>query len=168
MSVLEICGWLENTRFATALRQSLWVFPLVEGAHVLALAFSVGLVIWMDLRLIGWGALRNESVSRISASLLPLSVYGFAVMFLTGGLLFWSQALDAYQSVYFRIKITLLLLAGINALVYHLTIYRRMPEWDESRVPPRGARVAGLVSLLLWAGVIVAGRSMAYNLAHFN
>jgi hypothetical protein len=164
----EICQWLENTHFATALRQSLWVFPLVEGAHVLGLALSVGPLIWMDLRLLGWGALRNEPVSKISAWLLPWSAGGFALMFLTGGLLFCSQALDAYRSVYFRIKVTLLLLAGINALVYHLTVHRRAEEWDESPVLPRGARIAGLFSLLLWAGVITAGRTMAYNLAHFN
>jgi len=168
MSLLAVCEWLQNTGPATALRQSLWVFPMVEGAHVLGLSLSVGTLLWMDLRLLGVGRMRRQPISKISATLLPWGMAGFLVMFVTGGLLFWSQALDAYNSVYFRIKIALLLLAGINAAVYHLTVYRRMHEWDLSPVPPLAARIAGLFSLLIWAGVILAGRTMAYSLAHFN
>jgi hypothetical protein len=84
-------------------------------------------------------------------------------MFSTGILLFWCQAVKAYGSIFFKIKIALLLLAGINALVFELTLRRRSASWDNDPRPPLRARVAGIAGLILWAGVICAGRTMAYN-----
>jgi hypothetical protein len=88
---------------------------------------------------------------------------GFAIMFASGLLLFWSQALKAYNSIFFRTKLLLLILAGVNAAVYHLTVYRHMSEWENKLVPPGQARLAGWLSLIIWAGVIAAGRTMAYT-----
>ena len=72
--------------------------------------------------------------------------------------------MKAYNSIFFRIKVGLLILAGANAIVYHMTIYRRMDEWENKLVPPSGARMAGWLSLIIWAGIIAAGRTMAYTL----
>jgi hypothetical protein len=89
---------------------------------------------------------------------------GFAIMFLSGGLLFWSHALKCYQSNYFRAKVALLLLAGLNILVYHLTIDRRSEEWGKAATPPLPARISGFVSLVLWFSIIAVGRIFAYHL----
>jgi len=85
-------------------------------------------------------------------------------MVVTGSLLFWSEAVSAYNSVWFRLKLLFLLLAALNALAFHLTIHRRLPEWDADPVPPARARLAGFLSLLFWAIVIAAGRTTAYKL----
>jgi len=163
MSGLEICRWLEESRIGSGLAASSYLFPLVETTHVLALAFSVGTVIWFDLRLLGvW--MRHQPVSRVFAGLKPWMLGGFAVMFVTGALLFTSLATSAYVHPYFRIKMLLLALAGLNVAIYTLTVDRRRFEWDEASTPPLAARLAGLVSLVLWAGVIAAGRIMAYTL----
>jgi hypothetical protein len=84
-------------------------------------------------------------------------------MFLTGALLFWSHALSAYHSTAFRAKLVLLILSGLNAAIYHFTIYRKMDQWDTAPIPPMQARLAGWTSLILWAGVITMGRIMAYT-----
>ncbi len=84
-------------------------------------------------------------------------------MFVTGVLLFISMPLKCYHSIFFPIKMALLVLSGLNALLFHATIYRRMAEWDNDSVPPFQARLAGIVSLVLWVGVIAAGRNMAYR-----
>jgi hypothetical protein len=89
---------------------------------------------------------------------------GFLVMVVTGSLLFSSRAADAYASNYFRIKAGLLVLGGLNVLIFHTTIDRRRAEWDTAERPPFRARMAGLVSLILWFSIIAAGRIMAYNL----
>lgn len=162
-SGLEICKWLQESRVGSGLGESLYMFPIIEGAHVLALAFSVGTVIWFDLRLIGvW--MPHRSVSDVFRQFRPWMIGGFTVMFITGGLLFMSLATSAYQHTYFRIKILLLLLAGLNVAIFHLTIDRRRAEWDRAPVPPLQARIAGIVSIVLWAGIIAAGRIMAYTL----
>jgi hypothetical protein len=129
---------------------------------VLALSLSVGLVVISDLRLIGV-VMRRRPASEVFRQLAPWMLAGFAIMFASGILLFWSQALKAYESIFFRAKLCLLILAGANAAVYHLTIYRRMDEWENKLIPPSQARLAGWLSLIIWAGVIAAGRTMAYT-----
>jgi hypothetical protein len=109
MSLSALCQWLHDTAWGTALRESTWVFPIVEGTHVLALALSVGTLLVVDLRLAGV-LMRREPVSRVSNQLMPWSIAGFGIMFITGAMLFWSQAVQAYGSVFFRIKLLLLLL----------------------------------------------------------
>jgi hypothetical protein len=162
LSFYSFCLWLQNTPWGTAIRESTLVFPIIETIHVLGLGLSVGTVAVFDLRLLG-RALRREPVSQIMSQIMPWSIAGLVVMFLTGGLLFWCQALKAYDSVYFRIKLVLLLLAGVNALVFQLTVYRSMAAWDKAEVTPLQARLTGGLSLALWIGIIAAGRTMAYK-----
>jgi len=160
-SVLEICRWLDRSAIGTDIRESL-LFPFIEGIHVLALSLSIGLVVITDLRLMGV-VMRNRPASEIWSQFFPWMMSGFGVMFLTGALLFWSHALSAYNSAAFRVKVLLLILSGLNAAVYHFTIYRKMDQWDTCQPPPVQARLAGWTSLILWAGVITMGRIMAYT-----
>jgi ABC-type multidrug transport system fused ATPase/permease subunit len=162
MTLASFCQWLQDTPWGTGIRESVWVFPIVEGTHVLALALSVGILLVMDLRLAGF-LMRRQPVSQISNQLMPWSLAGFAIMFFTGALLFWSQAVKAYGSIFFRIKLVCLLLAGINALVFELTLRRTVATWDNDETPPFRARLAGVLGIVLWAGVIAAGRTMAYT-----
>jgi hypothetical protein len=162
MSVADLCQWLQNTSWGTGIRESIWVFPIIEGTHTIGIALSVGILLIIDLRLAGV-LMRREPVSRISNQLMPWSLGGFIVMFITGGLLFWSQAMKAYGSIFFRIKVALLVLAAINALVFELTLRRGIVAWDTAEKPPFRARMAGVLGIVLWAGVIAAGRTMAYN-----
>jgi hypothetical protein len=162
MSLYDFCRWLHDTSWATGIRESTLLFPVIETIHVLGLSLSVGTIAVIDLRLLGLG-LRREPVSQVMAQIVPWSMCGFTVMFLSGLLLFASQAVKAYESVFFRIKLLLILLAGINALVFQLTVRRGMTKWDEGPVTPLAARLIGGLSLALWMGVIAAGRTMAYK-----
>jgi hypothetical protein len=161
-SVLEVCRLLDHSAIGMDIRESSLLFPIIEGVHVLALAFSVGLILITDLRLMGV-VLRNRATSEIWSQFFPWMISGFGVMFLTGSLLFWSHALSAYHSTAFRAKLVLLILSGLNAAIYHFTIYRKMDQWDAAPIPPIQARLAGWTSLILWAGVITMGRIMAYT-----
>ena len=163
MSILSWCHWLQNTPFATGIRQSDLLFPLIEGSHILALALSVGLILIFDLRLLRL-AFAAEPVSRVMEQFVPLSLPGFGGMFVTGLLLFIAQAEKVYQNTFFRFKLALLVLAGLNALLYQLKFYPRMAEWDKSGMVPWGARISGALSLVIWACVIALGRTMAYEL----
>ena len=116
----------------------------------------------LDLRLIGV-TLRRVPVSEVARRLLPWTVAGFVVMVISGALLFYAIPVRSYQSIFFRIKVVALVLAGLNAFVFHSTIDRRIAEWDRDPVPPRAARRAGARSLVLWAIIVVAGRMIAYN-----
>jgi hypothetical protein len=162
ISLMEVCGLLDRSVIGTDIRESSLLFPIIEGVHVLALAFSVGLILITDLRLMGV-VMRDRATSEIWSQFFPWMMSGFGIMFLTGSLLFWSHALSAYHSAAFRAKLVLLILSGLNAAIYHFTIYRKRDQWDTAPMPPIQARLAGWTSLILWAGVITMGRIMAYT-----
>lgn len=161
MTPVEMFKALEDTRIGEIVRES--AFPYVEGAHVLGLALSVGTLVWFDLRLLG-ATMRSRPVAEVFRNLKGWMIAGFCLMFLSGTLLFMAHAAKAYTNGYFRAKIALIILAGVNTAIYHLTIDRSRAEWGDAPVPPRAARAAGLVSLMLWFSVIAAGRIFAYNL----
>jgi hypothetical protein len=157
---MSFCEWLARTPGSLALHESLWVYPIVESVHVLTLCLFVGTAFLLDLRLMGL-AMQRVPVSQVGG-LLPWTRAGFAVMLISGALLFYAVPVKTYLSVFFRLKMAMLLLAGCNAGVFHWTIYRSVWQWDLNGVPPPRARFAGALSLALWTGVIVAGRMIAY------
>jgi len=161
-ALARFCQWIYDSNIGTGIRESIWVFPIVEGTHLLGIALSVGMLCWFDLRLLGL-VLPDQPVSKVWRQVMPAALIGFVLMFITGGLLFWAEAARAYASVHFWIKIALLVGAGVNALIFETTAHRNMAEWDKAPVPPFRARMTGAVSLILWTAIIITGRTMAYN-----
>ena len=159
--VLRFCQWLYDSGIGTQIRESIWVFPIIETTHVLGMALLVGTIAMLDLRLLGL-LFKQEAVSEVASRILPLTWAGFAVMFTSGFLLFWAEAAKSYYNPAFRLKLVLLLLVGLNPLVFHFTIYRSVATWNYQVVTPLRARMAGAFSLALWTGIICAGRAIAY------
>ena len=161
MFLLSICQWLDSTRLNAAMRMSTWFFPTFDVIHTLGIVLVAGTIMLLDLRLLGL-TLRSEPVAAVVTRIVPWTLRGFALMFVTGALLFSSEAVKLYHSPAFRIKLVLLALAGLNALIFHSTIYRDAANWDPAAVPI-GARLTGLLSLAFWIGIITAGRAIAYG-----
>src|SRR5258706_5483273 len=103
MTPLGFCQWLEKTPGSIALHESLWVYPLVESVHVLTLCLFLGTVVMLDLRLLGL-AMRRVPVSEVVASLSSWTAAGFALMVVSGSLLFYAIPVRTYQNVFFRAK----------------------------------------------------------------
>ena len=154
--------WLASTPWSIALHESEYAYTVVESVHVLTLCLFVGLAIFLDLRLLGV-TMREVPVSQVSKRLLPWITGGFVVMVITGALLFYAIPIRTYESIFFRLKAMLLVLAGVNAFVFHSTIWKKLHEWDRDAIPPPRARLAGGLSLFFWAGIVVLGRMIAYN-----
>jgi len=162
VSPLPLLEWVAGTEWSIALHESLWVWPLVESTHVLTLTLFAGTAMMFDLRLAGL-AFRRIPTGTVMERLLPWTRGGFIVMVITGLLLFYATPVRNYQNIFFRAKILLMLLAGINVWLFHRGIYRRVHEWGDAALPPKTARMAGYASLVLWSAVIVCGRLIAYN-----
>ena len=154
--------WLGATPWSIALLESFWVWPLVESTHVLALGLFAGTAWMMDLRLLGL-SFRAVPVSEFRNRMLPWTRGGFAVMAVTGLLLLYSNPVRYYHNIFFRVKVILLVVAAVNVWWFHARTYRRVAEWDRDPRPPQAVRLAGAVSLLVWALVVVSGRFIAYN-----
>lgn len=147
--------------FSTRLRESDWTFSWIETAHVLSIAAMAGTIAIVDLRLLGL-LFRRQPVSRLIAQVTPVTWVGFALMAVSGALLFIAQPERNAANPAFQIKLALLALAGVNLLVFHRVIFRNAVLWDARPNPPAPVRVAGAVSLALWATIIVLGRLIAY------
>ena len=163
MSILSVCEWLESTEVGVLVRESLYGFPILAAIHVLGLTVSVGTLVWFDLRLVGVTMPRCP-VSSLYRRLIPWTLVGFGVMFISGALLFTGFATRAYGNVYFRIKLTAIVLAGVNALFYHCMTERRIAHWNDAAQPPMPARLAGVISIVVWTIAIMAGRMMSYTM----
>ena len=162
MSILSFCQWLQKTPGGTAIRESVWQFAVIESIHILALVGVVGGAVILDLRILGKGA-TYRSVEQVAKQMIPIMLASFSVSAITGVLMFWSDPLRFYQSLAFWIKLGLLMLAGLNALIFHFAVYRRLGEWDQSAPKaPLNARIMAIASLTMWVLIVFAGRGIAY------
>ncbi len=153
-------GWLEATWLADVLRREPLLYPLLEVVHILGFVVLVGAAVMFDLRLLGLS--RRLPVTELAQHLLPWARRGLAVAVPSGALLFITQATQLGRSPVFGLKLTLLALAGLNAARFHRSVFHSARTWDTEVATPPAARVASVVSLLLWTGVITCGRLLAY------
>lgn len=159
--IQHLCQLLYDSGFGAALRESDYAFSLVESVHVLSITLLIGTIVILDLRMLGI-VLRSIAVTRIARNVFPLVWSGFAISFVSGVLLFWAEAAKMYVNPAFRAKVILLALVGLNPLIFHTTIYRRVHEWEMLNLAPWRARAAAFASITLWASIVIAGSAIAY------
>ncbi len=155
--------WLHDTSFGTLIRESTWAEPIIETIHVLTLTVFLGFVILLDLRLLDL-TLRRTPVSTVFRQLNPWLFGAFAIMLVTGLSLFAGDPVLFYGTIFFKLKMIMLLAAALNVVVFNLTLGRRLVQWDGRPVTPAGAKVTGILSLVLWISVVACGRGIAYVL----
>jgi uncharacterized membrane protein len=164
MDLAGVALWLSETQGSIALHESLYMYTLIESIHVIGITLFVGSIAMVDLRLLG-RAFSSTPVSEMTRRILPWTVAGFVIMAATGLLLFYAIPVRTYHSVWFRLKVVLFLIAAANIWFFHRRVQRDVEYWDRKQVPPRSARLAATISLVVWASVVVAGRMIAYNWA---
>ena len=165
-SIAQVLRWLDSTSLAVFIRESPWAFPTIESTHVIALALVVGTIAIVDLRLIGFASTRR-AFTELSGEVLPWTWGAFVFAVTTGGLMFVSQPVDYYENTAFRIKIVLLLLAGLNMAVFQLITHRGVSRWDRAASVPLPGRVAGTLSLIFWISIVFFGRSIGFTMSRF-
>ena len=161
MSLRSWFEWMDAFPSSIAMRESLYAFPVLLTLHLISLAMFAGLVVMMDLRLLGV-AYRGTPFSEVQRRLFPWQMVGMVVTSIAGLLLFYAQPMRYFGKVLYWIKMALIVLAGVNALLFHFTTYRSIAKWDTAG-PPLGAKVAGVLSLAMWAGIVSFGRLTAYD-----
>ena len=159
--------WLHDTSMADAIRESSFVFPLIESTHVLAITTVVGTISIVDLRLLGLTS-KNRAISTLTKEVLPITWVAFVIAAITGFLLFSSNAVAYAANPFFQSKMVLLLLAFCNVLAFHVILERNLEHWDEAPRAPPLARLSGGLSLTLWIGVILCGRWIGFTMNHFG
>ena len=162
MDIAAFLKWLEESGLATRIRESLFLFPLIESTHVFGLALVFGTIAIIDLRLLGLAS-PQRPFARMASDVLKWTWVAFALTALTGVLMFITNAPVYYHNAYFRAKMLLLVLTGINMLVFELTAGRTIHGWDKAPSAPRAGKVVAALSLAMWIGVIFMGRLVGFT-----
>ena len=161
MSVDSVLASIQGSALAEWMRLTNPAMQVVEATHVLAAVMVFGTVLIVDLRLLALTDL-PRAITRISRETLPLTWLAFAVAVVTGSLMFTTSAQIYFHNTAFQLKALALVAAGLNMALFQWFTARSIAAWDSSR-PPRAARVAGLLSLLLWAAVVLLGRWIGFT-----
>jgi hypothetical protein len=160
--LLRFAEMIGATWFSVALHESFYMYGWIESLHVLTLTVSLGMLIVIDLRMLGlW--LKDVPASKIAQRLDRPMLIGFSIMVVTGVLLYVGIPIRTTQSLWFRIKVILLVAAFINAWLFRKHMQASVGTWDAAPVPPRRTRIAAALSLTLWASVVTCGRFIAYD-----
>lgn len=147
---------------SVAIRESLYFSPYLTVAHVVSMAGFAGLIVMMDLRLLGVGNMRTP-FSEVQRRLFPWQMLAMGCSAITGLTLAYSDPLRFYVNIFFWVKMLVMGLAGINALAFHFITYNSVVRWDTAATTPFGARLSGALSVAMWVVVIVSGRLIPYN-----
>jgi hypothetical protein len=156
-SLTELMEWLQATSWAVFIHKMPWAFTTIELVHVFAISLVIGSIAIVDLRLLGVGSTKRP-VTELAGAVLPFTWTAFVLAVLAGSLLFISQATAYFGNTLFRIKILMIVLAGINMLIFELITMRGVQQWDRKPIPAPAARLAGGISLTCWILVVIFGR----------
>lgn len=159
--LLSAAIWLQNTGLMRALRESDRGYETLLALHVSCIALFAAMILLTDLRLLDL-APGGYSVSDMVDQLRVPKRIGFLCVATFGFLMFGMKAEEYYLNVFFRIKVLLFALVAVHALVFRPRVYNRVEEWDGNAGPPRRAKVAAALSMLLWFGIVCAGRGIGY------
>jgi hypothetical protein len=162
MDITSLLKWIEASVLAARIRGSFFLFPLLESAHVLGLALVFGTITIIDLRLLGIAS-RERSFQRMASDILKWTWAAFVLTALTGALMFTTNAQVYYHNFFFRTKMALLLLAGINMAVFELTAGRTIHRWDKAPSAPATGKAVAVLSIVMWIAIIFMGRIIGFT-----
>src|SRR6516225_1852647 len=155
-ALLPIFRWFAHTWVAQTISDSRWLFPAIEAVHIVALAILCGAILILNLRLFGI-TLPGKAVHELAEELAPWVLVSLLIIIASGVLLFSSEAMKAYASLPFQVKMILL----FTAVIFHYTLYTKIIYADE-RANPTWNKIAAAVSLVLWFSVGLGGRAIGF------
>ena len=163
MNIDNILQAIYDWPISGAIRVDYFWFPFFESIHVIATTLVVGTVFVVDLRLLGLTSIKKP-VTELSREVLPWTWGIFAVAVFAGSMMFISKAPSYYENTYFRYKMLLILLAGLNMAIFHLFTFKSVARWDRDVAPHWGARLAGGLSIACWIAVVFCGRWVGFTI----
>ncbi len=162
-SITAFLETLQSWSWAVFIHMKPWAFTTVQVAHFFAVSLVLGTITIVDLRLLGLAAAKRP-FAELSRQLLPFTWAAFVLAAITGSLLFISQATEYFVNPVFWIKMSVIVLAGINMMIFEFITVRDAQKWNLDPTPPPRARLAGGISIACWILVVVLGRVISFTL----
>ena len=158
---MGIAHSIQSIQFLTDFSESVLAYPIVLSTHLTCIALFGGMILATDLRLLGL-SLKSLTITEVVTSLRPWKRVGGTIMIAMGLLLATSEAEKYAPNPFFWTKMVILGLIGVHALVFRPIVYNKTEELDRSPAIPTKAKVAAILSLVLWTSMFVMGRLIAY------
>ena len=154
----HFCDWLSNTPISLTIQTVAWIIPAIQTVHILCVALVMSSVAMLDLRLMRLAGLR-QPVSRMVNRFVPWVWAVVPILLLTGALLIIGEPSRELLNPYFRAKMAMLVIVlGITFLIQRKA-QNDASYWESRKV---AAALVGCISLVLWVGIVSAGRWIAY------
>ena len=153
--------WMHDSPLGAAMRGDMWLYPMVEVMHIVGFSVLVGAVVMFDLRVLGLS--RTIQITALARHLLSWAIAALLLIVPAGLMMFSAHPHDFASNDIFILKLCLIATAGLNALLFHVGIYRSVGAWNTGVAAPGVARVQALFSIGLRVSVIFCGRLLAYT-----
>jgi uncharacterized membrane protein len=161
--ITELLKWLQGLPVAVFIHKTPWAFTTIEVIHVFAVSLVIGTIAIVDLRLLGIASTKRP-FAELSRKVLPFTWAAFVIAVIAGSFLFISKATDYFENAVFWIKMALIVIAGINMMIFEFITVRDVQRWNLDPTPPPRARLAGGISITVWILVLGFGRLIAFSL----
>jgi hypothetical protein len=161
MSILSFAQWIQLTDFFTAIRISARVYPIIMSTHLAGIALFGGMILVTNLRLLGL-MMETRPIADVIDQLRVLKWIGFAIVATCGILMLGSKAEEYYYNIFFRLKLLILALIFVHGLIFRRSVYRNAAALDSAGKTPSVAKLAAVLSLVLWTSMVIAGRGIGY------
>jgi uncharacterized membrane protein SirB2 len=160
--MLDFAQWLGQTRISLAIQTNLWVIPTVQSIHIAAIGVVMSSVFMLDLRIFGWAGM-DETPSQTAHRFAPWLWGALGVLLVTGVLMIVGEPVRELLSLSFWLKMSLIIVGAALAAGFQMTLGRHGRDWEESFVNRRTTKCLAMVTFVVWCGIVILGRLIAYD-----
>jgi hypothetical protein len=160
-SLDNFCAWIEQTSLSQAIQVTSWSVPTVQTVHILAISAVMASVLMLNLRLLGIVS-RERPLAEVSARFRPVIWWGLPVLLASGAILIVGEPVRSLENPIFQLKMTLLIAVIIVTLAYQAPLNKDSRYWESTAGRRAAIKLIAVVSLVLWVGIVCAGRWIAY------
>ena len=159
---MPVIEWLSQTPLSLAIQTRAWVVPTIQSIHIVAIGIVVASVFMIDLRVLGWGG-RDQTLVETVDRFGPWLSWALGVLLITGALMVVGEPARELLSFSFWLKMALVAIGSLSAAAFRIAVRRNERRWEESLVKGLVIKSLAILTLLIWAGIIVLGRLIAYD-----
>lgn len=163
LSLHDFCHWLAATPLSLYLQKTEWIIPAVQTIHILSIAVVISAVLLVHLHTLGL-AMRSQPAAVLARRFLPWLWCALVVLFFSGSTLIVAEPARSLPNAVFICKMALVIAAVILTLLYERPLRKDASYWEKTRARRINASAIAVVSLLVWVGIVFAGRWIAYTI----
>jgi uncharacterized membrane protein SirB2 len=159
--LVKLAVWIQDTPLTALVNSNIWLAPIVQTTHILAIAATVVSVLMISLRIFGLAG-KSRTLAQTAALHLPWIWGALAVLLITGLILIIGEPVRELLNPAFWVKMVLVVVAVLVSLGFQGLVRRHADQWEVSQRGTLALRAGAVAVIVLWCLIIVLGRWIAY------